>query len=572
MISSEKRTRVWIPLWVALGIALGIFIGNRYGKLGSVNRLSGTGKLDAVLRYIDNSYVDSVDMHGLVEDALPNIVQGLDPHSVYISAEEMKKVNEDLEGHFSGIGVTFYVLRDTILVTSIVPGGPSEAAGIKPWDRIVTVDDSIVAGKKITNAKVLKNLRGEKGSEVKLGIKRNGSPKLAEITVTRGDIPVQSVPVSYMMTDNVGYIKVTTFAFPTFGEFISAISKLKSMGCNAFVIDLRGNFGGSLEAVVAMVNEFLNKNDLIVYAEGRNFPRVDNYANGSGTSKSDQIIVMIDEMSASASEIFAGAIQDNDRGLIIGRRSFGKGLVQSQRDFPDGSAIRLTVARYYTPSGRSIQRKYEKGKYDEYEMEAVNRYIQGDYVNVDTASNVNLKLFKTVGGRDVYGGDGIMPDVFVPRDTAGINPYYNLLANSDVLQEYATVYSDANRDRLQDFGSWQAMYAYLHKQPLLPNVVSYADNKGIRRRPYYIEESRTLIESQVEALIIRNFFGEEGFYSVLLKNDKLVIKALELIETGKDTVESIKIGHYSSASQDEFLEKLPGGSDFLRFIDSRDFA
>lgn len=552
-MNSERRIRIWIPILVALGIALGIFIGNQYSKLGgNIQRLSGTGKLDAVLRYINNSYVDTVNIYNLVEEALPDIVQGLDPHSAYISAEQMKKVNEDLEGHFSGIGVTFYVLKDTILVTSIVAGGPSEAAGIKPWDRIVTVNDSVVAGKNFKNADVLKTLRGEKGSEVKLGIQRDNAPQLTEITVTRGDIPMQSVPVSYMLSENIGYIKVTTFAFPTFGEFISAISKLKSMGCKAFVVDLRGNFGGSLEAVVAMVNEFLNKNELIVYSEGRHFPRADSYATGSGTSKSDQIIVMIDEMSASASEIFAGAIQDNDRGLVIGRRSFGKGLVQSQRDFSDGSAIRLTVARYYTASGRSIQRKYEKGKYDDYEMDAVNRYIQGDYVNVDTVSNGNLKPFKTIGGRTVYGGDGIMPDIFVPRDTTGINPYYNAVANSDIIQEYATIYSDSYKNRLGNFETWQDMHSYLRKQPLLLNLVSYADSKGIRRRPYYIEESASLLESQLEALIIRNYFGEEGFYSVLLKNDKLVHRAIELIETGKDKPDAIRQGLYSSLQPKAF--------------------
>lgn len=552
-MNSERRIRIWIPILVALGIALGIFIGNQYSKLGgNIQRLSGTGKLDAVLRYINNSYVDTVNIYNLVEEALPDIVQGLDPHSAYISAEQMKKVNEDLEGHFSGIGVTFYVLKDTILVTSIVAGGPSEAAGIKPWDRIVTVNDSVVAGKNFKNADVLKTLRGEKGSEVKLGIQRDNAPQLTELTVTRGDIPMQSVPVSYMLSENIGYIKVTTFAFPTFGEFISAISKLKSMGCKAFVVDLRGNFGGSLEAVVAMVNEFLNKNELIVYSEGRHFPRADSYATGSGTSKSDQIIVMIDEMSASASEIFAGAIQDNDRGLVIGRRSFGKGLVQSQRDFSDGSAIRLTVARYYTASGRSIQRKYEKGKYDDYEMDAVNRYIQGDYVNVDTVSNGNLKPFKTIGGRTVYGGDGIMPDIFVPRDTTGINPYYNAVANSDIIQEYATIYSDSYKNRLGNFETWQDMHSYLRKQPLLLNLVSYADSKGIRRRPYYIEESASLLESQLEALIIRNYFGEEGFYSVLLKNDKLVHRAIELIETGKDKPDAIRQGLYSSLQPKAF--------------------
>ena len=535
----EKKTKTWVPLWIALSIAVGIFIGNRFAAFNSASNVKGVGKLEAILDYIRQSYVDTVDINQLIEDALPNIVQELDPHSAYISAADMKKVNEDLEGHFSGIGVSFYVLKDTITVTSLVAGGPSEAAGILPGDRIVKVNDSVVAGKKITNDQVIKILRGAKGSQVTLGIVRPPKRNYIEITVTRDDIPMNSVPAAFMFTDDIGYIKVGTFAFNTFSEFISAISKLKSEGAASFVIDLRGNVGGSLETVVAMVNEFLERGDLIVYAEGRSFPRTDNYANGSGTCKNDQIVVLIDEMSASASEIFAGAIQDNDRGLVIGRRSFGKGLVQSQRNFYDGSAIRLTVARYYTPSGRSIQRQYVKGKYDEYEMDAINRYLQGDYVNVDTASNANLIPFKTASGRVVYGGDGIMPDIFIPRDTTGINPYFNVLVNNDLVQEYAMLYCDENRSKLSGFDSWFELYRYLQKQPLLENLVSYADYKGIRRRPYYIEESRQLLESQLYAYIIRTFWGEEGFYSVLLEKDNVVKKAIELITSGKASPEAV---------------------------------
>jgi len=535
----EKKTKTWVPLWIALSIAAGIFIGNRFAAFDSASNVKGVGKLEAILDYIRQSYVDTVDINQLIEEALPNIVQGLDPHSAYISAADMKKVNEDLEGHFSGIGVSFYVLKDTITVTSLVAGGPSEAAGILPGDRIVKVNDSVVAGKKITNDQVLKMLRGSKGSKVTLGIVRPPKRTYTEVTVTRDDIPMNSIPAAFMLTDDIGYIKVGTFAFNTFSEFISAISKLKSEGAAAFVIDLRGNVGGSLETVVAMVNEFLDRGDLIVYAEGRSFPRTDHYANGSGTCKNDQIVVLIDEMSASASEIFAGAIQDHDRGLVIGRRSFGKGLVQSQRDFYDGSAIRLTVARYYTPSGRFIQRLYEKGKYDEYEMDAINRYLQGDYVNVDTASNSNLIPFKTESGRVVYGGDGIMPDIFIPRDTTGINPYFNMLVNNDLVQEYAMLYSDENRSKLSGFDSWFELYRYLQKQPLLENLVSYADYKGIRRRPYYIEESRQLLESQLYAYVIRNFWGEEGFYSVLVEKDNVVKKAIELITSGKALPEAV---------------------------------
>lgn len=535
----EKKVRTWLPLWVGVGIALGIFIGSKYGQFGRSGNMDGAGKIDAVMNYIRESYVDTVNMRQLVEDALPNIIQELDPHSEYISAADMKRVNEDLEGHFSGIGVTFYLLRDTIVVTSIVEGGPSEAAGIMSWDRIVRVNDTLVAGQNFVNENVLEMLRGEKGSEVKLGILRDQEKELREITVTRADIPMNSVNAAYMVSEKVGLIKLgRNFGFQTFSEFISAISKLKSQGATSFMIDLRGNAGGSLETVVAMVNEFLHKGDLIVYTEGRSFPRTDNYANGSGTCKEDEVVVLIDELSASASEIFAGAVQDHDRGLVIGRRSFGKGLVQSQRNFPDGSAVRLTIARYYTASGRSIQRGYEKGKYAEYEMDAINRYLEGDYVNVDTLSN-HLTPYQTIGGRMVYGGDGIMPDIFMARDTAGINPYYNLVVNNRLDEQYAMLYSDMNRKKLSRYDHWEELYHHLRQQPLLMNLVSYADHNGIRRRPYYIQESAELLENMLYAYIIRNFFGEEAFWAAYHKRDKLIKMGVELIETGKASHEAI---------------------------------
>lgn len=537
-MDAEKKVTTWLPLWIGIGIALGVFIGSKFGQFGRSGVVQGSGKIDAVLNYVRESYVDTVNMRLLVEDALPSIIQQLDPHSEYISAADMKRVNEDMEGHFSGIGVTFYVLRDTIVVTNIVPGGPSEAAGIMPWDRIVKVNDTLVAGIKIDNESVLRKLRGEKGSEVKLGIIREND-NFIEVTVTRGDIPMSSVNAAYMLTNKIGFIKLgRNFGFNTFSEFISAISKLKSQGATAFMIDLRGNAGGSLETVVAMVNEFLRKGDLIVYAEGRSFPRIDNYANGSGTCKDDDVVVLVDELSASASEILAGAIQDHDRGLVIGRRSFGKGLVQSQRNFPDGSAVRLTVARYYTASGRSIQRRYEKGKYAEYEMDAINRYLEGDYVNVDTTSN-SLSPYKTLGGRIVYGGDGIMPDIFVPRDTTGLNSYYNAVVNNRLDERYSMIYSDTYRERLSSFSNWQEMYKYLRQQPLLLNLVSFADNNGIRRRPYYIQESAELLENTMYAYITRNFFGEESFWEVYYMEDPLIKKGIELIEKGKTSREAV---------------------------------
>ena len=538
-MNSGRRKGTWLPLWIAIGIAIGIFIGSKYGILGRTGKIDGFGKMGAVLNYVRESYVDSVEIYDLVEGALPNILQELDPHSEYISAEDMKRVNESLEGHFTGIGVSFYVLKDTIVVTSIVPGGPSEAAGIAPWDRIVFVDDSLVAGRSIKNEEVLKQLRGEGGTEVKLGIKGADSSEIHDIIVTRGNIPTNSVNAAYMLTEKIGFIKLgVNFGYNTFSEFISAISKLKSQGANSFVIDLRGNSGGSLEVVVAMVNEFLQKGDLIVYTEGRDFHRTDNYANGSGISKEDDVVVLIDELSASASEIFAGAIQDHDRGLIIGRRSFGKGIVQSQRLFPDGSAVRLTVARYYTASGRSIQRKYEKGKYDEYEMDAINRYIKGDYINIDTLSS-NLTLYQTLGKRAVYGGDGIMPDIFIPRDTVGLNSYFNTVVNSRLDEQYAMMYSDSNRKNLSSFDTWSELYRFLRQQPLLLNLISFADNNGVRRRPYYIQESSELFEKNLHAYIVRNFFGEEAFWAAYYKDDPLIHKGVELIETKKTERDSI---------------------------------
>lgn len=538
-----KKIRTWVPLIVGVSIAIGIFIGNKYSGFSSdAGRVRANGKIDAVLGYISRSYVDTINMRQIIEDALPKIVEGLDPHSSYISAKDMKRVNEDLEGHFSGIGVSFYLLRDTIVVTGIIPGGPSEAAGIMQWDRIVNVDDSLVAGQKFVNSDVLNRLRGERGSEIKLGVVRNGHPDIVEITVTRGDIPTNSVQAAFMQTETTGYIKVGTFGFNTFNEFISALSKLKNSGARSFVIDLRGNSGGSLEVAIQMINEFLHKGDLIVYAEGRDFPRQDNYANGSGTCKDDDVVILIDELSASASEIFAGAIQDHDRGLVIGRRSFGKGTVQSQRLFPDGSAVRLTVARYYTPSGRSIQRKYEKGKYDEYEMEAINRYMQGDYVNEDEMSG--MTSFTTDGERVVYGGDGIMPDIFVARDTVGYNSYYNSLANRDYILEYAMTYSDMYKNKLSEFNSGEELADHLFKQPLLVNLVSFADNKGIRPRPYYIEESRKMFERQLVSYIVRNFKGEEEFYKIYQQSDNLLQKAVQLIEKGLTSPAAVKAEQY----------------------------
>ena len=536
-MNTDKRLRVWIPLLIAISIAIGIFIGNTYSVFNFNSGTTGSSKFNSVLRYIDESYVDTIDMSAFLEDAIPSVIEGLDPHSRYFTSEQMMRLTEDLEGHFSGIGVEFFVQRDTIVVMGIIDGGPSEAAGIMPGDRIVTVNDSLVAGKAISNAGVVENLRGENGSKVTLGIYRQPNPELIEITVTRGDIPVNSVEAAYMITEEIGLIKVVKFGGNTFNEFISAISKLKNQGCKSFIVDLRGNEGGYLGAAVSMTNEFLPKGNLIVYSEGRNFPRTDNYATGTGTCKTDDLVVLIDELSASSSEIFAGAIQDNDRGLILGRRSYGKGLVQSQRVYEDGSAMRLTVARYYTASGRSIQRSYEKGKNAEYQMEAVYRYMQGDYEN--EIDSLNMTAYKTMGGRTVYGGLGIMPDVFIPRDSTVMNSYYNSVMSKGYVQEYAAYYTDINRSKLQKFESYSELNDYLKMQPLLLNLVSYADSKCIRRRPYLINESRDLLESLLRGFIVRHFWGYDGYYPVYLESDEVVNSAVELLEIGKASPDAI---------------------------------
>lgn len=538
-MNTEKKLRSWLPLLLTLGIALGIFIGNFYSVFNFGTERSGASKFNSVLRYINESYVDTVDMPAFLEDAIPAVVEGLDPHSRYFTSEEMMILTEKLEGHFSGIGVEFFVQQDTIVVMGIIDGGPSEAAGIRPGDRIVTVNDSLVAGKAITNAGVVENLRGESGSKVTLGIYRKPNPELLEITVTRGEIPVSSVEASYMITEEIGLIKVAKFGGNTFNDFITAISKLKNRGAKEFIIDLRGNEGGYLEAATAMTNEFLPKGDLIVYAEGRSFPRTDSYASGTGTCKTNDVVVLIDELSASSSEIFAGALQDNDRGLIIGRRSFGKGLVQSQRLFDDGSAIRLTVARYYTASGRSIQRKYEKGKNAEYEMDAYYRFIDGDSAAIDTIDAVHMTPYETMGGRTVFGGSGIMPDVIIPRDSVATNAYYNTVMSKGYVQGYAAYYTDIKREKLEKFETWEELNNYLKKQPLLLNLVSYADSKGVRRRPYLINESRNLLESLLRGFIVRHFFGYDGYYPVYFESDDVVNKAVEFLETGQASPSAI---------------------------------
>ncbi|WP_455640497.1 S41 family peptidase [Parabacteroides sp.] len=535
-MDKNRRLTIWLPVIIAASIALGIFIGNHYLSLtqhGKRRMFSSGNKINAILDIIDEQYVDTVNMAKLVEGTIPKIFSELDPHSVYIPAEDASIVNEDLEGSFSGIGVSFNMQTDTILVISVITGGPAEKAGLLPFDRIITINDSIYSGNKTSQAKIMRTLRGAKNSTVKLGVKRGDLPDLLYFDVTRGDVPVNSVDVSYEVSKGVGYIKVSKFGRTTYNEFITAIAKLKETGCTSFIIDLRGNTGGYMDAAINMVNEFMPEGRLIVYTEGKAFPRNDVYTNGTGTCKETPLVVLTDEFSASASEIFSGAIQDNDRGLIVGRRTYGKGLVQSPIKLSDGSEIRLTIARYYTPSGRSIQKDYKMGDSADYDQDIYNRFIHGEFDSADSIKNTHTEQYHTMIGRTVYGGGGIMPDIFIPRDTSGITTYFSNIVNSGTLYLYALEYSDRNREKLSSFATYQDLYKYLQSQPLLYDFTNFAASKGIKKRPNLINISGKLIENQLQAYIVRNFFDEAGFYPIFLKDDPTLLRAIKIINEGK---------------------------------------
>lgn len=535
-MDKNRRLVVWLPVIIAVSIALGIFIGNYYFVIsqGKRHTYSRGNKINAILDIIDEQYVDTVNMAELVEGTIPKIFSELDPHSVYISAADAKMANEELEGSFSGIGVSFNMQTDTILVISVIPGGPAEKAGLLPFDRIITINDSTYAGNNSSQSLIMKTLRGEKNSTVKLGVKRGDEPELLYFDVTRGDVPVNSVDVAYPISKDIGYIKVSKFGRTTYNEFLTAIAHLKEHGVSSFIIDLRGNTGGYMDAAVNMINEFMPDGRLIVYTEGKAFPRRDVFANGTGTCKDAQLVVLTDEISASASEIFAGAIQDNDRGLIIGRRTYGKGLVQAPIPLSDGSELRLTIARYYIPSGRSIQKTYELGKTEDYDMDIYNRFIHGEFDSADSIKIDESLKFKTLAGRPVYGGGGIMPDIFIPRDTSGVTSYFSSVANSGLIYQFALEYSDKNRVRFADFKTYQELYKYLQQQPLVEYFTDFAAEKGVKKRPTLINISRDLIKTHLQAYIVRNFFDEAGFYPIFLKDDASLLRAIQELNSGKD--------------------------------------
>lgn len=533
---SSNKNRL-MPFLLAICLVAGILIGTFYtnhfsgNKLGIIN--TSSNKLNALLHIIDEQYVDTVSMFNLVEEAMPQILAELDPHSSYIPAKDLEAVNSDLKGSFSGIGVQFTIQDDTIHINSVIQGGPSEKVGLLAGDRIVEVDDSSFVGKIVTNSEAMRRLKGEKGSKVKLGIYRPGEKEILHFTVVRGDIPVKSIDAAYMINDKFGYVKVNKFGETTYPELLVALAQLSQANCKGMIIDLRGNTGGYMAAAIQMVNEFLPNNKLIVYTEGRKSPRENYTSNGTGSSQTMPLILLMDEGSASASEIFAGAIQDNDRGTIIGRRSFGKGLVQQPIEFSDGSAIRLTIARYYTPSGRCIQKPYEKGNDAEYEMDIITRYEHGEFFSADSIKQNIKEIYHTSLGRTVYGGGGIMPDIFVPQDTTGMTSYYRMAATRGLIIRYTLDYTDKNRNKLKEYDTPQKMEAYLKTQNLLEKFAEYAEKKGLKRRNILMYKSKQLFEESLYGNIIYNMLGIEAYITYSNLTDKTVQKALEVLEKGE---------------------------------------
>ena len=558
----NNRHFIWVIVLIIVSLLLGFFIGKYYRDKGPQVKLlrSGQNKINETLEVINVNYVDTVDIDHLTESAVKKIINELDPHSSYIPAADVESANEDLESTFSGIGIQFNMNTDTIIVISVISGGPAEKAGLLPFDRIITVNDSVVAGQEIGTTKMMKMLRGPKNSKVELGIQRGNAEELAKFEITRGDIPNYSVDVSYKVSDNIGYIKVSKFARSTFNEFLTAIAKLKKEGVRGFIIDLRDNPGGYMESAIYMINEFLSKDQMIVYTQGRTYSRTDTYSNGKGSCQEAPLVILINELSGSASEIFSGAIQDNDRGMIIGRRSYGKGLVQTKLDLSDKSELLLTIARYYTPSGRCIQKDYEMGKSEEYSMDIYNRFEHGEFYYADSIKMNDSLEYKTINGRTVYGGGGIMPDIFIPRDTSGITSYFSNLINTGVLYQFALEYSDKNHDRLDKFGNYKELYEHLKQLPLVDELADYAENKGIKKRPTLINISQSLIETQVRAYIIRNFFDNDGFYPIFLKDDATLNKAVEVIRKGIWKPEDYE--QYNRNTKDEPLSSvyIPFGS------------
>ena len=543
MYKNSKRT-VLFPLLLAAGVVLGLVLGQYLGRNSTTSQLKGmlsrmalpTNKLTYTLSLIENQYVDSVSMDSLAEHVIPLLVKELDPHSVYIPASEMQALNEPLEGEFDGIGVVFNMATDTVIVLNVIPQGPSDKAGIKAGDRIIEIGDSVVAGHKIPQNNVVKMLRGPRGTTVHLGIGRQGISGLVPIDVERGVIPIRSIESAFRIADGVGYVKLGQFARTTYDEFRRALASLRAEGVTKLIFDLRGNSGGFLDQAIAVANEFLHKGQLNVYTEDRRHEQLREYADGNGSAQDMEVVVLIDEGSASSSEILAGALQDNDRGTIVGRRSFGKGLVQRQIPYSDGSALRLTTARYYTPTGRSIQKPYTIGDDESYEEDIWNRYKNNEFFSADSIHFADSLKRTTPGGKVVYGGGGIMPDVFIPADTTDVTKYFIEVSGRNILYRYTIEYADRHREALnavQTIGDLQALLD--SDKTLIDDFVRYAARKGVAPRYGDIARSRRLIEAQLRAYIGRNTKLEDnGFYANIYPVDNVIVRAVGILKEDKN--------------------------------------
>ena len=532
----NSKSNRFAPLWMALCVVLGILVGTFYANHFSGNRLSiinsNGSKLNNLLHYVSDLYVDTVDMNDLVEKAMPQILSELDPHSTYIGAKDVQQATDDLKGSFSGVGIEFTIRQDTVRVQNVISNGPAERAGLIAGDKIVEVDDSVFVGKKVTNEEAMHRLKGPKDTKVKLGILRYGEKNIRHITVTRGEIPTKSVTVCYMIDETSGYIKIKNFGENTYPELLIALAKLSQEGFSNLIIDLRGNTGGYLASAVQIANEFLSRGELIVYTQGRKSPRQEYRSDGRGSYQHVPLVVLIDEGSASASEILAGAIQDNDRGTIIGRRSFGKGLVQQPIEFTDHSMIRLTIARYYSPSGRCIQKPYTSGADRNYEEDLLFRYQHGEFFSQDSIKHTGPE-YHTSNGRVVYGGGGITPDIFVPEDTVGMTSYYKEASMTGLILQYAVNYTDENRSKMKEFKTGKALEAYLKKQNTVDKFATFADKNGLKRRNLMIQKSHKLLERYINSRIIYNMLNEQAWTEYLNQDDPAIIETLRIFREGK---------------------------------------